>query len=427
MNLTESIRETINRHHLIPTGKRVVVGVSGGADSMALLRIFQTLDVPLTVAHMNHQLRGAESDADEDFVRSLGLPTVVKSVDVKKRAQATGQSIEMAARQARHEFFGEFENSIIALAHHADDQIETFLLKLARGAGTEGLSGMPFFQSLENLQMIRPMLEIPRSEILHWLEENNFTWREDSSNLDEQFMRNKVRHTILPMLENELNPTLRETILRTMDILREENKWMKNLTADCPWPPTDFPLAAQRRKIRSWLFEQGVGEARFDTVDQILKLMNAAEGSTTFELNRHQRVIIEYGTPRFEDDAFQTLESAWTLSIKIGTGWIKDESRIGEPSAAASVSADKIGNSEVLVRHWLPGDRISPLGMEGTRKIQDILTDLKVPKAQRENVPVVTCRAEIIWLPGYRIAQGWELKTSADDAIHIKLERNRTK
>ena len=158
MNLIDSIREAIHCHHLIPDGKHVVVGVSGGADSMALLRIFQTLEIPVTVAHMNHQLRGAESDADEAFVRALGFPTVVKSVDVKGLAKATGQSIEMAARQARHDFFAEFEDSVIALAHHADDQAETFILKLARGAGTEGLSGMPYFQSLKTLQIIRPML-----------------------------------------------------------------------------------------------------------------------------------------------------------------------------------------------------------------------------------------------------------------------------
>ena len=426
MNLPEAIRGTLDRHNLIPEGKRVVVGVSGGADSIALLRGFQTLEIPVMVAHLNHQLRGAESDADEAFVRSLGFPTVVKSVDVKTLAETTGQSIEMAARQARHDFFAEFEDSVIALAHHADDQTETFILKLVRGAGTEGLCGMPYFQLLENLQLIRPMLDISRTEIFRWLEESNFVWREDSSNADERFLRNKVRHTILPMLGNELNPNIRETILRTMDILREENQWMEEMIADSQLPIADLPLAAKRRKLRNWLFKQGAESADFETVEHILKQMDAGEGSTLFELNSRQRVVMEYGKPRFEDMDFQPAKDSWTLSTETGTGWIKDESRIGELPAVASVNAKTIGDSDVSVRNWLPGDRMAPLGMKGRRKIQDILTDLKVPKAQRKNVPVVVCREEIIWIPGYRIARGWELQTDTDNAIHFKLERNRT-
>ncbi|MDF7826298.1 tRNA lysidine(34) synthetase TilS [Pontiellaceae bacterium B12227] len=430
MNLPDLIKENLQKHHLLPPDQAVVVGVSGGGDSVALLRVFRILEIPCTVAHLNHQLRGDESAADEHFVRALAaeldFPMVGKSVDVKQLAETTGQSIEMAARQARHDFFAEFEDSVIALAHHADDQVETFVLKLARGAGTDGLCGMPFFQSLEKLQIIRPMLNVPRAGIFQWLEENGHRWREDSSNSDENFLRNKVRHTILPMLGNELNPNIRETILRTMDILRAENEWMSDLINDCRLPIAELPLAAQRRKLRNWLFEQGAESVGFEAVEQVLKLMEAGEGSAIYELNSRQRVVVEYGTPRFEATGFQPLELSWTLSCEPGTGWIKDESRIGEYPASASVSAEKVGDSEVLVRNWRPGDRIGPLGMEGTRKIQDILTDLKVPKARRNNVPVVECRAEIIWVPGYRIARGWELKKSSDDAIHFKLERNRT-
>ncbi|MEI6891417.1 MAG: tRNA lysidine(34) synthetase TilS [Pontiella sp.] len=426
MNLVESIRETIRRHHLIPEGKRVVVGVSGGADSMALLHLFQTLEIPVTVAHLNHQLRGAESEADEAFVRALGFPTVVKSVDVKERAKTSGQSIEMAARQARHEFFATFGPCVIALAHHADDQAETFILKLARGAGTEGLCGMPFFQRLNNLHLIRPLLEVPRTDLLQWLEENGLKWREDSSNSDEQFLRNKVRHTLLPLLASELNPNLRNTILRTMDILRAENEWLEESMAEDHRPMVELPLAAQRRKLRKWLFDHEVEEVRFETVEQILKLIKSGQGSTRFELNSRQRVIVEYGTPRFEKMDAQPAKGSWTLSTEAGRGWIKDESQIGEYPAKASVNAKKVGDAPISVRTWQPGDRMAPLGMQGTRKIQDILTDLKVPRAQRDHIPVVVCRAEIIWVPGYRIARGWALKNSTDNAIHFKLERNRT-
>ncbi|MBT8042363.1 MAG: tRNA lysidine(34) synthetase TilS, partial [Pontiella sp.] len=148
MNVVDTIRETIERRGLIPDGAKIVTGISGGADSVALLHALTHLNHSCTVVHLNHQLRGAESDADEQFVRELAarldFPFVAKSVDVKAMAAQSGLSVEMAARQARHAFFAEFPDAVIALGHHADDQVETFLLRLARGAGTEGLGGMPY-------------------------------------------------------------------------------------------------------------------------------------------------------------------------------------------------------------------------------------------------------------------------------------------
>lgn len=424
MNLPQLIKKKCEKYDLLPPDKHFVVGVSGGADSIALLRVFRALEIPVTIAHLNHSLRGAESDADEAFVREIaaetGLPMVAKTVDVKALAEKTGQSIEMAARQARHDFFREFDDSIIALAHHADDQVETFFLKLARGAGTEGLSGMPYFQKLEGLELIRPMLDIPREEILQWLKENNFKWREDSTNSDEAFLRNKVRHTILPILESELNPNIRETVLRTMEILRAENEWMDEMAE------TGTSLAAKRRSIRKWLFDEGAEEVGFDAVERILKGMEKAEGSSIAELNESQRVVIEYGNPRFEDDHFQTSDISWNLSVSDSVGWLRDDSKIGDSSAEASICAQKLAGRAIDVRMVRAGDRISPLGMKGSRKLQDILTDLKTPKAQRNRVPVVVCEGEIVWVPGYRIAQGWQVEGSNGKSVHLKLEQNRT-
>jgi len=425
MTILEIIRKAIERHGLIPDGARVVVGVSGGADSVALLRAFQILEIPCTVAHMNHQLRGVESDADEQFVRELAeelkLPVVVKSVAVREWAEGSELSVEMAARQARHDFFAEFENAVIALAHHADDQVETFILKLARGAGTEGLGGMPFAQKIGPLRLIRPMLDISRAEILPWMEENNFAWREDVSNSDESFLRNRVRHTILPVLENELNPNIRETILRTMDILREENEFLKLETGN--WKlETGTPLAVKRRLLRKWLFESGAAEVTFDAVEKILALMAAGNGSTVFELNDRQRVVVEYGTPRFEQEGRPESPSHVCLTTEQGTGWRKDHGKgVGVLPAEASFDADKVGDSPIEVRGYEPGDRMAPRGMEGSRKLQDILTDLKVPRAQRSSISVVVCRGEIIWLPGYRTARGWEVQGANGKAVHVRV------
>lgn len=408
----------------------MVAGVSGGADSVALLRVFHALEIPVTVAHLNHRLRGEESDADERFVRDLaaelGFPMVGKSVDVKQLAAAGGLSLEMAARQARHDFFAEFGDAVIALAHHADDQAETFILKLARGAGTEGLGGMPFSQTLENLRLIRPMLDIPRAEILQWLEEGGFGWREDASNRDEAFLRNRVRHTILPLLERELNPNIRATIRRTMDILREESAWMDSLaSATKLGASSTLPLAARRRVLRNWLFEHGAEGVDFNAVESILALMGKGNGTAVFELNDRQRVVVEYGVPRFEEGGFQPLETGWTLSMERGIGWKRDHGRgAGILPAEASFDAGKVGDSLIRVRAAEPGDRIRPFGMAGSRKLQDLLTDQKVPRVQRRAVPVVVCRGEIIWVPGYRIARGWEVCGAGGAAVHVRIEHN---
>ncbi|MEA2068236.1 MAG: tRNA lysidine(34) synthetase TilS [Verrucomicrobiota bacterium] len=351
---------------------------------------------------------------------------VGKSVDVRRLADESGVSIEMAARQARHGFFAEFGEAVIALAHHADDQVETFFLKLGRGAGSGGLGGMAFRQEIGRVRLIRPMLEIPRAGILQWLEENGFAWREDASNSDEAFLRNRVRHTILPMLGNELNPNIRETILRTMDILREENAWMEGLETGNWKLETGTPLAARRRGLRKWLFGHGAEEAGFDAVEKILALMDSGEGTTVFELNSRQRVVVEYGKPRFEEGDSQTLETSWALTIEQGTGWRKDHGKgAGILPAEASFDAEKVGDSPIKVRGYLPGDRMNPLGMGGSRKLQDILTDQKVPRAGRPHTPVVVCRGEIIWLPGYRTARGWEVQDPKGKSVHARIEQNR--
>jgi len=432
VNIAETIRKTIELHNLIPVGAQVVAGVSGGGDSVALVHALHQLGTPFMVAHLNHNLRGTESDADEAFVRQLAeklkVPFVGRSVDVKAQSETSGLSIEMAARQARHDFFAEFNDAVIALAHHADDQVETFMLKLSRGAGAEGLGGMPYSQKIGPIRLIRPMLDILHADILQWLKANGFDWREDATNTDETFLRNRIRHTVLPLLEKELNPNIRETILRTMDILRAENQWAESIIAkakleDLP----SLPLAARRRVLRKWLFKNNADGVDFDAVDKILSLMENAKGTACFELNERQRIVVEYGQLRFEEGAPRPIQPEWEVVIEPGTGWKKDHGRgAGILPAEASFDAEKVGHTPIKVRPVQPGDRIRPLGMEGSRKLQDIFTDLKIPRAKRSAIPVVVCRGEIIWLPGYRIARGWAVPSASAKAVHIRIEQKNT-
>lgn len=429
MDIPSTILKNIDQHRLIPPGMHAIVAVSGGADSVALLHAFKKNGIPCTIAHMNHLLRGDESNADEQFVRGLAqtldVSLLVKSVDVRKRAETSGDSIEMAARKARHDFFSEFENSVIALAHHADDQVETFLLKLARGAGPEGLSGMSFSQNIGSLRLIRPMLNIPQAEIIQWLKSEGHTWREDSSNSDEGYLRNKIRHSILPMLERELNPNLRESLLRTMNILQEENAWMDEQLASLPLQDCGHP-AARRRILRKWLFEHGVRKVSYEAVEHILALMKNGKGTSVFELNADQRIVVEYGTPRLENNPAPPEQISWNITVQPSTGWQKDSDVFGKTPAEACFEREKVGNSPITVRSVQPGDRMNPLGMAGSRKLQDIFTDLKIPRAQRNRIPIVTCRNEIIWIPGYRISRDWAVSDQASSSIRVRLERNKT-
>ena len=445
MNLIEKVKAVIEREGLIPSGATVLVGVSGGVDSVALLHILHRLGYPLIAAHLNHCIRGAEADADEQFVKALckklGIKCVTAKTDVPALAKDKGISLEMAARKARHGFFRSQVESpkskvVIALAHHADDQLETFFLRAARGSGPAGLSGMRFFQKLtscqacnvvgrasrnrervlsclceehklsgyreacptihdsllDGLTLIRPMLGIRRSEIFQWLETEGLKWREDASNADETIPRNIVRHQILPIL-GKLNGRAAENILRTMEILRDEE---------------DHPeRAARRREIRDWLIEQGVSPD-FQTVEAVIEFVAQTKGSRSMDLEG-LRIVNEYGVLRIDSEKFPNIGN---VEMKEGVGILRGP-------WCASVSFAKVAGREVTVRAARPGDRMEPYGMDGSKKLQDIFTDRKIPKAQRKSWPVVECGGEIIWLPGYRIARDWELASDSEPALHL--------
>ena len=415
MNLIEKVKAAIDRENLIAAENRVVVGVSGGADSVALLHILHRLGYLLIAAHLNHSIRGAEADGDEAFVKTLckklGVECVTRKTDVPALAKEKGISLEMAAREARHSFFrskveGLKSKALIALAHHADDQLETFFLRAARGAGPGGLSGMKSFQTLEGLTLVRPMLGVRRAEIIQWLEKEGIEWREDATNTDESIARNAVRRQILPVL-GKLNERAAENILRMMEILRDEE---------------DHPeKAARRREIRDWLIEQGVTPT-FNAVEQVVSFSEKTSGTQLLDLEG-LRLVNEYGELRVEcGSGILPLARGWKplphLNIRMeeGVGILRGP-------WCASVSLANVAGREVTVRTARPGDRMEPYGMEGSKKLQDIFTDLKTPKTQRENWPVVECGGEIIWLPGYRIARGWELLSDTEPALHLFLSQ----
>lgn len=464
--LFHRLQAAIKEHRLITAGNHVLVGVSGGADSVALLaalcRLVPKLDISITAAHLHHGIRGKAADEDARFVaglaKRLGVPLERGRADVPRRAKRKGLSLEMAAREARYAFFARAARragaDIVATAHNADDQAETVMLRLARGAGPDGLSGIPVRSSLCGVLVVRPMLEVTRKEVLAFLDRQNLDWREDSSNRDVSFQRNKMRQELLPLLERELNPSIRKALRRTACILRDENDWLDGLCAEllakyqCAGGGLVVdglrtePAAARRRVLRQWLVAAGaaVDRINFDTLSRADRLLCRAKGSGMVELpdgrvirRQYGHVLVETRAPVRPVNAFRVrtpipgelllVESGLRVTTIVAPGLSKDKCRgPGRLPARASIRKSAVGRRAVYIRTWRAGDRMTPLRMRGSKKLQDIFVDQKVPAARRDRVPVFECGGEIIWIPGYRVARGWEIADQSAPALQIRVE-----
>ena len=450
--MLDHIQRAFERHSMARRGDLLLVAVSGGADSVALLHALWTLrtklGIRLAVAHLHHGIRGAAANADAAFVRRLAkrlaLPLAEEYGRVPQQARAAGISLEMAARTARYDFFRNVAEKLsaagVAVAHTADDQAETVLLRLARGAGPQGLGGMEPVSRRDGLKIIRPLLGVTRTEIVAYLKKNRLRWREDASNRDTHFLRNRVRHEILPLLERRLNPQIRAALLKTAEVLREENDLLDRIAGRALSPqaprragaarPTlsvkrliKLPLALRRRVLRLWLIGAGVDAEQLDfaAVAAALALMENQRGTKSVELGGGWKIIRRYDKLALEK-SYVPSAARWNLVIKPHRGIIKEKPTApGQLPARATISAAAVSKSSLVVRAARPGDRMAPLGLNGTKKLQDIFTDAKVPRDQRAQIPVVECRGEIIWLPGYRVARGWEVPNPRSRSLLLTL------
>ena len=431
MSIVSSVQLVLDQLNL-PKDKKVSVAVSGGADSTALLRILHIIGIDCTLVHLNHKLREQESNDDEKFVKNLAeelsIPFIIKSENVHAYAKRKKISLEMAGRETRHLFFNSLPIKTIALAHHADDQAENFFIKISRGTGPDGLSGMSISQKIGSIRLIRPLLHISHDEICDWLKANNYNWREDVTNRDMSILRNRVRHIIIPTIREELNPDITSTLNRTMKIIRQENEWIEK-EASCLSIDNvnQAALILRRRWIRDWLHSHNIINISFDITDKIANALDKNNGTRSFDINHQWKVVIEYGKPSLINKYIKIDQPFWNLQIKTGKGWKIDHGHgAGILPAEASLSAEKTMNTTLKARAIQPGDRFKPLGMKGHRKLQDILTDQKIPVSNRSNIPVVTCGEEIVWVPGFRIASGWEVIGKESDSIHLQISNIKT-
>ena len=450
-DLSAQVQRAIELRGLFRRGQKVVVAVSGGVDSMVLLRVLWELSRAnawkLTVAHLNHRLRGRSSDADERLVRrvarELKLPAVVERAEVRGFARANGLSLELAARELRHRFLARAAVKVkapsIAVAHHADDQLELFFLRLLRGSGSEGLSGMKWVgpsPANSRLQLVRPLLQQTKADLRRFAAENKVGFREDASNACLDIQRNRIRHELLPLLRKKYQVGLDKTVPRVMDIFGAEGELVSQIARD--WlqrKRTDFnrqPVAVQRRCLQIQLWKLGI-QPDYELVEQLrrspnraVSVQNGSNGRGALSpshlwVRRDASGRVRSDTPkgfvfkpggvelafkgRAGEAVFDGVRIQWQVRMRPPLGFRRSKSRKREEF----FDADKVG-LQILLRHWQSGDRFQPIGMRNPLKLQDFLTNRKVPRPRRHSLLLgVTGAGEVFWVEDQRISERFKL------------------
>jgi len=457
MNLLEKVRTTIEKFRLLTPGDTVVVGVSGGPDSVALLHLLADLRsgyrLTLHVAHLNHRLR-PEATEDAAFVRQLAsgleIPVTVESVDVRALASAEKRSVEAAGRQARYAMYARVAATVgasrIATAHTRDDQVETVAMRLLQESSWEALAGIPEARPLGPAVVVRPLIEAGRAEIVEYLRARQVPWREDPTNRDQRFVRNWVRMTWLPALDAQ-DPAGRRLLWDLGALTRDADRLL--------WQTAEGVMAGARRAdgaivlaletlhplppdVRRRVIQLAAREIAGTDVtprDVLqLKACDVVTGRVGRELRLagclvrrgYRTVEIAAGGPpapreyrlsvpgRVDADAFGVVITAEVVersSVPRVAG--------GEPDEAC-LDAAAVGD-ELIVRPWRHGDRLSPLGLRGSKKVHDIFVDRKVPRWERSRTPLVTDAAgRIVWIVGHAVADPAKVTEATERVVRLR-------
>lgn len=489
---------SVHAHRLVSPGDRIVVGVSGGADSVCLLHVLamarQVLEIDLHVAHLDHQLRGVEAKADADYVsgvaQSLGIPCTVEQRDVAAYRQEAKCSVEEAARELRYSFLasvaGRVGASRIAVGHTRDDNVETILMHIVRGTGIDGLCGLapccplpgvrqclPGTVVQGDLRVVRPLLEVSRREAVDYCEEHGLGPRIDSSNLSPEFLRNRLRLDLLPLLR-QYNPSIDQALLRLAGLAGEDMSFIQQQVADL-WDQVarheenavrldreeaaKLPAALQRRLLRAAVVHL-IGDSRDIEASHVEAARSLLDKPVSKRVSlprgivcrgEYDHLVVErmpesadsaepcaYGAscplPQIEGEAIFTLPGETVLP-----GWRITASIVGEPldCAPAQDSMSKISHRlperlvaefdlkkvgrKVFVRQRRAGDRFRPLGMDTSKKLQDFMVDARIPRAWRDRVPIVCSADQIIWVVGWRVDDRVKVTDASTDILRLEF------
>lgn len=395
----------------------------------------------LTIAHLNHRLRGRSSDADERLVvrvaNTLGLPIVIDHADVKNRARSTRLSVEMAAREARHEFLartaGRLKIPSIALAHHANDQVELFFVRLLRGSGSEGLGGMkwrnlsPFRPKGTEINLVRPLLHQSKESLREYAGTEKIKSREDASNESLDILRNRIRHELIPLLRRKYQSVLEKMVLRLMDITGAEmhvteqvaQKWVARKALILPEQFSQLPVAIQRRVLQLELRRHKI-PVDFALVERLradtdVPLTVSPDTAVVCDANGklHLRAPVSFALNSNQLDVHLKARAGEAVFNGRHVRWkTSPQKTFRRPPSCAGreiFDAEKVG-SHIILRHWRAGDRFQPIGLAQSVKLQDLFTNKGIPRAKRHELLVATTvKNEVFWVEGVRISERFKL------------------
>lgn len=434
--IERKIKSILETHPLIARGDRILVAVSGGMDSMCLISLLQALDLDLAAGHVNFKLRGGESDLDEALVRAhcstLGLPVHSVSFDTRAEAQKSGKGIQETARDLRYDWLSEIADQYgyhkIATAHHQDDQAETLIFNLVRGSGLRGAGGIPIMQG----RIIRPLLAVSKKEIREYISLRGIPYREDLSNLKTDYTRNKIRHQIIPLLE-QINPRASAHLAafseRVQQYLPVYTLWKNqmsrlHLTRSGRKVVLSIPEPADPALLFVLLEDYGFNSSQCSNIAMALR-----EGHKG---NRFYSERFELMTIGQMAELYEVSQPPTTVDIEIPG--LPFETRLDDrnieiftcPAGEGPKSFAQADLSSVRfplrLRTWKAGDRFAPSGMEGkTKKLQDFLTDMKVSGLEKKQALVLCDADRIIWVwPGNRISEWVKCKEQSTVCLGIR-------
>ena len=434
--------EYLNEQKLCTKGDRILLAVSGGIDSIVMAYLFKSTGFDCAVAHCNFQLRGEDSELDEAFVRELSgileMPFFTKRFDVDEVVRSKGISVQMAARELRYEWFGELLEDesldLVATAHNKNDSVETFFLNLSRGSGIRGLQGI----SPSRGKIIRPLLFASRLQIESYQKSHKIEFREDSSNLETKYQRNKIRHDVLPVME-QINPGFMEIMEGNMERLGEvceiydrsiqtvrsglfEEKQGKIII--------DIERLRALTPLRTWLYElfSPYGFTRMQC-EGIRKMMDSGPGrqsiSTSHRLfkDRDQMFLVPSDSASFErfylDDPDKHSSLPFPMDMEVMER--SELESIPDDPMTACLDLDKI-QFPLTIRRWMHGDYFCPLGMEQMKKLSDFFVDEKVPVPEKERTWIMASGKNIVWIMGHRIDHRFRITPSTSRVLRLRFQ-----
>ena len=445
--IERKIKQFIKRNSLIHQGDPILVAYSGGPDSTALLTVLKSLyDNDVAAVYVNHHLRGKESEEEEKFVRTFcktrNISLFVETIQWKKRPS----NLEEAARKRRYRHFAKVAHEKgfqkIALAHHRDDSVETFLLHLIRGSGPRGLGGLRPKRDI----YIRPMLDCTHKEVLAYLKQHRIRFFTDTSNRNLDFTRNRIRHRLIPLIEKELNPQFSTAVYHTSHWIEEQNRLVMNLLQS-------FKHLIKNQNLDTWVLNRPDWEKMdpdlqkaflkviLQEMDPDLRLRSKNLQSLVRSMNDRQTIELPgFLKVQHSRNSIQFLKKNQRIGLVEMDVPSPGKYRFPPGNAILSFSVTSTGDYHpapnvayldarrasfpLYIRNWKKGDSFRPLGMKGHKKLSDFLIDKKVPKETRKMIPLVYKDDDLVWLAGYQIHHDYRVTEETNQLLRIELQKD---